>query len=197
MRNFILGIVFFLSLQLSAQELSLWNLKYGITQKQAITQIAKERGLTDPVIINDTADSDNILIYYSDCPFAGEDAELVTLSFYKDQFYRAIIMLKPKESRLLTKYDSLVDDISTKYGKPDKKMYSFDYPFEEGDGYELSAIKSGKSNIASRWSIPNRMPTSTVAIVITDQAKIAVLYDYLKISDIVDVKEKNKNLKDL
>lgn len=196
MRNLILGIVFLLSLQLSAQELSLWNLKYGMTQKQVISQLEKERGLSAPDIIDDT-DSDEISIYYRDCSFAGEDAEFVELSFYKDQFYLGMVMLEPKESRLLSTYDSFIDDLSSKYGEPDKNVYDFDYPFQKGDGYDLIAIRNGKSNITCTWDIPKKMPTSKIGIIITDEAKIVIVYSYSEISNIVIAKEKRKNLEDL
>lgn len=73
------------------------------------------------------------------------------------------VIFMPSSSTVYTNYDSLKIDYNTikelmvnKYGKP-KSAVKFSRPYEDGDGYELLALKTDKLLVADIWENVNGM----------------------------------------
>jgi len=60
-----------------------------------------------------------------------------------------------------------------KYGKPSKQLSNFLRPFEEGDGYEMTAVRTDKANYLSAWEQPDGL----VMCEISDSAQVSVSYE--------------------
>lgn len=48
-------------------------------------------------------------------------------------------------------YNSLLNILTEKYGKPDSKYSSFYKPYYEGDGYEMQAVSVEKASFSAYW----------------------------------------------
>jgi hypothetical protein len=55
------------------------------------------------------------------------------------------------DAECLAHYRFMVDLLGGKYGAPDTQVERYDSPFEVGDGYEQTAIKTGKGHLATIW----------------------------------------------
>ena len=56
-------------------------------------------------------------------------------------------------SSLRSEYLTLLSKLNNKYGEPSTSYFSFLSPYEEGDGYEMNAVKLEKTNIIAWWNL--------------------------------------------
>ena len=71
-------------------------------------------------------------------------------------------------------YERFVQIITDKYGNPDSKYNSFSSPYEEGDGYEMTAVAIEKCSYASYWF--DRSNTS-IAVEISKYKQVKLAYE--------------------
>lgn len=83
---------------------------------------------------------------YSDC-------EMFIYSTKAGLAAKAVVYLPEQNSWMAIndRYTNLVDAYIKKFGEPDYKNQEFEYPYELGDGYEATAIRSDKTDIHSIW----------------------------------------------
>lgn len=62
----------------------------------------------------------------------------------------------------------------SKYGEPKVSLTDFDYPYEEGDGYEISAVKLEKCRYAAYWESINN---TNIGIAISEFACVKITYE--------------------
>ena len=58
---------------------------------------------------------------------------------------------------LKSEYFELVEVLTKKYGEPTSRYSSFKSPYEEGDGYEMSAVQLEKCNYSTFWIKRNNL----------------------------------------
>ncbi len=90
--------------------------------------------------------------------FIGEDCILsVSSSEYTGLVYYVAVQFETTNSwiSLKSNYSAIQELCTSKYGKPLLSLRSFDSPYYEGDGYEISAIKLGKCTYADIWEVDN------------------------------------------
>lgn len=92
---------------------------------------------------------------YSDC--------LVIFSFVNNKLYQGIISLPSgSEGSTIDRYDLAVSELSKKYGEGESYK-SFKYPYEEGDGHELTAIQLEKAEFTTYWIIGDQALSSYIS----------------------------------
>ena len=79
--------------------------------------------------------------------------EMFIYSTKSKQAAKVVVYLSEQAnwSNLKSRYKSIVDVYTEKLGQPDVDNENFEYPYESGDGYESTAVRSEKANINSVW----------------------------------------------
>lgn len=83
---------------------------------------------------------------------------LVIISTPKShKVWKFVISLPEKTSwySLKVEYNDYVEVFNSKYGKPTNSYSFYEDPYEEGDGFELQAIRNEKATFASYWLFDN------------------------------------------
>lgn len=86
--------------------------------------------------------------------FTQKDVEVYILPTPKTNIVYAVsVVFQDKNTWLSLKSDylSLKDALSNKYGKPSITRESFSRPYYEGDGYEMTAVRTENVTFFSRW----------------------------------------------
>ena len=96
-------------------------------------------------------------------------------------------------------YNRIIKLYNEKYGAAFTSNEEFYYPFEKGDGYEFTAIKSDKCDISTIWSISDNSGNryGIIGISITDEAKIFITYVNMNNQEIIDKQEKESYLDEI
>lgn len=93
--------------------------------------------------------------------------------FHKDQLCKATVTTT-KQTNVINEYAEIKETYEKKYGTPKYDRVHFLYPYEYGDGFEETAIRTGKATIHSIWI----MDKSAVMIGITDKLELTFAYEY-------------------
>lgn len=92
------------------------------------------------------------------------------------------------------KYDylSYLEILTEKYGTPKDSYSSFLNPYYEGDGYEVSAIKSDKCVYEALWNDVNNM---NISVSISKYMQVKIMYENAKNANLFqkEMKQKNNN----
>lgn len=91
-----------------------------------------------------------------------------------DLVHMVIASTKPEESwdRLYTKYLSLVELYSKKYGSPSNSVNKFEYPFDGTTDMQMTAVKTDHAHFMTMWNTPN----GDIMISILKEGTIAIYY---------------------
>lgn len=150
MRSIILLLFIFLPLTVKAQEKleGGWGLKFGTSQDSAIHQV-KLRLDVSPY--KQTKD----MIVYKESKFGSDIAYTIRLLFNEGKLYFILASIIPSSSpQILDDYNRIKQAITEKYFEPTASAESYRYPFERGDGHEITAIRGGYANIGCYWNFP-------------------------------------------
>lgn len=165
-----------------------WGIDFGSSVAQAKSILDSKKGST----YSNESTKDKLI--YTGGTFAGEDISLILANFYKGKFYYGLVSINPSsESQLISTYEGLKESLSGKYFEPQNTVEKFDYPFERGDGHEITAIKSEKASFYSMWTFDN----ATILLIISKDAKIALFYTETATEKIIKEIEAGKNKNDL
>lgn len=85
-------------------------------------------------------------------------------------------------------YNSIVNILTQKYGKPENKYASFYKPYYKGDGYELQGLAAGKVSYATYWFNKENL---NISVSISKFKMIKVDYENAELMDI-NTKEKTE-----
>jgi len=91
-------------------------------------------------------------------------------------------------STLKSEYEDYLGILTEKYGEPEKKYSFFSSPYDEGDGYEMSAIKLEKCNYSAFWS-----SSVGIYIAISKFQQVRISYENEKNSALDDLEKKQIN----
>lgn len=87
---------------------------------------------------------------------------------------------------LKSEYQEYLDLLIKKYGEPKDKFDSFSSPYEEGDGYEMSAVSLEKCNYAAYWTKKDGL-----SIEISKWKQVKINYEN-PVNSALDTKEKDE-----
>lgn len=117
--------------------------------------------------------------------FIGKDCLLlVSESKYTKSVYSITVIFNAQSKWSTLKSDFLkIEDMYTeKYGNTKKQRKSFDAPYYDGDGYEMSAILNNKCDYWSYWEVKN----GNILEAITSDGVIMIIYSDLQNSSLHD-----------
>lgn len=93
-------------------------------------------------------------------------------------------------TNLKSSYNKYFDILSEKYGSPDSKYATFETPYYEGDGYEMSAVGAEKCIYFAMWLMPQE--NMNVAVKISEFKQVQLIYENAEM-----IKIKNKEMAEL
>lgn len=99
---------------------------------------------------------------------------LIVRSKYED-FVWKIVVIMPENNNwysLKSEYDRFKVMFTKKYGRPDSYEY-FTEPYEEGDGYEHTALSVGKCSYISFFTLP----LGTISLRISENGAVSIGYE--------------------
>ena len=172
---------------------SFWGIKFGSSMAEAKKIIlAKKTGTLNEKDASDTS------IVLEKAEFAGKTTFAIILQFVDDKFHTAKVVFKPTlEARVFELYDSVKKDINDKYYKTEKDYKFFKSPYEDGDGYETTALKVGKATFTALWTFKQTDDfTNSVSLEINESLFVILNYQDGKLIKQAIDKQKNKNAKD-
>jgi hypothetical protein len=158
--KFALLIAFALvSLSLRAQEKeidSFLGIKFGATKAEVL------RAMTARGSILDTKENTPDIQQYKNVKLGFRKVDLFSVRFVNDKVFQAdFYFLAPLEAQTIEFYDKIVEDVNDVYGKGNAYK-TFKTPYEDGDGYELTAIKTGKATYRTYWTRKNTIVAEIV-----------------------------------
>lgn len=70
---------------------------------------------------------------------------------------------------LKSEYQTLLSKLTSKYGEPSASLFSFLSPYEENDGYEMTAVAVEKTSIMAWWDLKftNGDPSGSIMLELT------------------------------
>jgi len=92
--------------------------------------------------------------------------------------------------KIKSEYEDYLGILTEKYGAPEKAYTFFSSPYEEGDGYEMSAIKLEKCHYSAFWS-----DSLGIWIEISKFKQVKIAYENAKNSALNDLEKKRINSK--
>jgi len=90
---------------------------------------------------------------------------------------------------LKSQYEKYLEILTEKYGEPSDKFAFFKSPYEEGDGYEMSAVTLEKAVFSSYWM---NKDNTTIALSISKWKQVSIGYENDK-----NMELKNKEVKSM
>lgn len=115
---------------------------------------------------------------------------LVNNKVYEADFY----FQDDLEAKTIEYYNALVIDISGVYGTG-KSIKNFKQPYQDGDGYEITAIKSGNADYKTLWI--DDATKNSIMITIGADTEIALAYQDNSLVNTAIDQQKEKNKSDL
>ena len=97
------------------------------------------------------------------------------------------IMFRGLDHKVIKVFDEFRAAYKEKYGKPNRDCKLFGQPFSEGDGYELTAIQTGKAVFACIWDYEG---SGGISIGIDSGLTLTIAYESTMWSDEVDRRQK-------
>lgn len=85
--------------------------------------------------------------------------ENVTISIFSSKKSRTVysVHVNLKETTawaaLKAQFDSFKEMLTTKYGEPSESYEEFEYPYKDGNGLELNALKNKKANFSAIYDV--------------------------------------------
>jgi hypothetical protein len=156
--------------------------------------LAKARSILGDRFKLDTKLSNDADLVYSDGQIGGRTVNLLLLIFGSEGFTKAGLFFKSSESRVISDYNDLKTTISAKYGKPTNDYRFFRAPYEEGDGYEIQAIRLGKGKFIAFWTFPVAgKKDNTLSLRITESLDVELTYENGSMMEAYVKSRKEKN----
>lgn len=160
------------------------GIKFGSSAAE-VTEALKSKG---GVVRVNSATS----IGFSGISLGNRKTSSVYVHFVNDKAFEGALSFSPEqEARSIEYYNALVSDISDVYG-PGKVFKTFKPPYEDGDGYEITAIKSGNADYETLWENGDNYILAKIAVS-SDKISIRLYYDEGKLRKMNDDQQKEKN----
>lgn len=125
--------------------------------------------------------------------FAGDDCNIYIMTTKGGLVY-SVCAVRSKKSTwasLKLDYKTLKEGYINKYGTPLVDVHRFSSPYYEGDGYEITAVRTKKVIYMSSWHLDN----GSISEIILDDCSVALYYTD-NINDAINESEKKKQFSD-
>jgi len=136
--------------------------------------------------------SSPISITFTGLTLGSKKVVALFVHFVNDKAYEATFAFYPdQEAQSIEYYNGLVNSVSDAYG-PGKASKMFKQPYTDGDGYEITAIKSGNADYHTYWQDDDNYILSKIEVA-NDKINIKLYYDAGKLLKLNDDQQKEKN----
>ncbi|MES2268671.1 MAG: hypothetical protein V4520_18035 [Bacteroidota bacterium] len=186
MKKILLITLLFITAKTNAQTLkpidSFLGIKFGSSYATVSAAVKAKGGILDAPASTPT------LMVFNNVSLGSRKSDYFFVRLIDDKAYTAYFIFKPElEPQLLDYYNSLITDVSEFYGKS-VPVKNFKQPYEEGDGFEVQAIKTGNAEYVNFWTYEkNRIYATT-----KNDGTIALMYTDGNLSEIAEAKKKEK-----
>jgi hypothetical protein len=107
--------------------------------------------------------------------FGGRKTFFMRLEFHKNRLCNAKAFFKPvMEAKVFDLYNDIKADLTSKYPDLPQEFETYKYPYEKGDGHEITAIKLGKASVATFWVFADN---NAISIEIISDVVIKLTYE--------------------
>ena len=109
-----------------------------------------------------------------------KDVEVVVITTPTSKLVKKIVVFYPKQESwysLKSEFNNVFEVISKKYGQPDDNYAFFKSPYEEGDGYEMTAVGTENCFYLSAWKANATYPNQTIAVRIVKSKRVTLAYE--------------------
>ena len=194
MKRYILSIiVIFSCCQIFAQENKTHFDFMGIPIDGPISEVVEkleQKGFT----IDQTNKDGAVLM---DGVFANKDCKILVLATPNSKIAWKVGVFPDK---VYTNWDSITFDFNSikdlynrKYGKPTREFKNFKYPYELGDGFEMTALKMDHCS----YYILYELESGYISINMTSECTILIVYEDKQNSDIYKQETEESILEDI
>ena len=186
MKKLLLFVFSFIVVTASAQTLkpidSFLGIKFGSSYATVSSAIKAKGGIID------APSSTPTFLVFNNVSLGGRKSEYFYVSLIDDKAYAACFVFKPElEPQLLDYYNSLIKNVSEFYGKS-VPVRNFKQPYQEGDGYEVQAIKTGNAEYVNFWTYEkNRIYSAT-----KNNGTVILMYTEGNLSEVAENRKKEK-----
>ena len=128
--------------------------------------------------------------------FAGKEANIYVLASSKSKTVFKVTVLYPKREtwlKLKSEFLDMKDLFQKKYGTPNDVYDFFDSPYEEGDGYEIQALKSDKVHFVVFWDDKD----GVIELSIDESCQVQITYEDNKNTIIANRELDDSRLRDI
>jgi hypothetical protein len=109
-----------------------------------------------------------------------KDVEIVVITTPTSKLVKKLVVFYPKQESwysLKSQFNDVVEVITKKYGKPDDNYAFFQSPYEEGDGYEMTAVGTENCFYLYAWKANANFPNQTIAVRIVKSKRVTLAYE--------------------
>jgi hypothetical protein len=109
-----------------------------------------------------------------------KDVEIVVITTPTSKLVKKLVVFYPKQESwysLKSQFNDVVEVITKKYGKPDDNYAFFQTPYEEGDGYEMTAVGTENCFYLYAWKANANFPNQTIAVRIVKSKRVTLAYE--------------------
>jgi len=109
-----------------------------------------------------------------------KDVEVVVVTTPTSKLVKKLVVFYEKQESwysLKSEFAEIVEVITKKYGKADDNYAFFKSPYEEGDGYEMTAVATENCFYLSAWKANATYPNQTIAVRITKSKRVTLVYE--------------------
>ncbi len=179
------------------KDVKFWGIPFGTSKNKVKELMLSKKGTKE--YLSGLDSNKNHLTFFNTPNFAGFNTSMVMCWFTnRDEFAKGAISLKPSsEQEIFSLYSSLKDLLIRKYGKPTSDYSFFKSPYENGDGFEITAIKSNKCMYAAFWTINEGDDAIEVSISILSSVEVAVMYNHKLLDKKMEDDNKNDAMSDI
>jgi hypothetical protein len=119
-------------------------------------------------------------LYVFNGTISTKDVEVVVITTPTSKLVKKIVVFYPKQESwysLKSEFNDVFEVISKKYGQPDDNYAFFKSPYEEGDGYEMTAVGTENCFYLSAWKANATYPNQTIAVRIVKSKRVTLAYE--------------------
>ena len=139
----------------------------------------------------------NDISYMYDGKLNNEDISIIVrntiLSKKVYSFYIKFRNIKDNWSQLESEFENKNLILEEKYGKSFKEERRYEYPFDENDGMDLTALESGNLTYVNLWNRVGENKSLSIVLALTKDKTIAMLYSNTLYTEIAKKEELNQN----
>lgn len=161
------------------------GLKFGGSRLETKSAMASKSGFE---FYKESSETNSIS--YMNGSFAGHTAVGAVMHFYNDQLHTITILLDvEQEPKATDLYYEVIGELKNKYNiNPDQAHY-FRYPYTEGDGHTVTALKKGYADMVTMFKFDDG---NVISVSITSSISIKLVYQNTKLADLAVNKNNEK-----